>query len=90
MIKIYGVLLTFSPADDSPPTMVLETVIKETPTETIPLTTAVKPTEKGKEPVLTERNAQVIDPTTTSTTATVEPTEETKPTETTKTTVTEL
>lgn len=76
------------PADDSPPTMVLETVIKETPTETIPLTTAVKPTEKEKEPVLTERNAQAIDPTTTSTTATVEPTEETKPTETTKTTVT--
>ena len=76
------------PADDSPPTMVSETVIKETPTKTIPLTTAVEPTEKEKEPVLTERNAQVIGSTTTSTTATVEPTEETKPTETTKTTVT--
>ncbi len=76
------------PADDSPPTMVSETVIKETPTETIPLTTAVKPTEKEKESVLTESNARVTDPTTTSPTATVEPTEETKPTETTKTTVT--
>ena len=76
------------PADDSPPTMVLETVIKETPTETIPLTTAVEPTEKEKELASTERNAQVTDPTTTSPTATVEPTEETKPAEITKTTVT--
>ena len=46
------------PADDSPPTMVSETVIKETPTEIIPLTTAVEPTEKEKESVPTESKEQ--------------------------------
>ena len=73
---------TAPPPTESPQTTVSKTVITETPPVTM-----VEPTEKEKEPVLTERNAQVIDPTTTSTTATVEPTEETKPTETTKTTV---
>ncbi len=65
----------------------LTTVSKKAITETPPVT-VVEPTEKEKEPVSTESNAQAIDPTTTSPTATVEPTEETKPTETTKTTVT--
>ena len=69
---------------ESPPI----TVITEPPIKTTPPVAAVEPTEKEKEPVSTESNAQVIDPSTTSPTATVEPTEETKPTETTKTTVT--
>ena len=73
---------------ESSPTTVTETTVTEVATETIPPTTAVEQTEKEKEPVSTESNAQVTDPTTTSPTATVEPTEETKPTETTKTTVT--
>ena len=58
------------PADDSPPTMVSETVIKETPTETIPLTTAVEPTEK--ETVSIKRQKQTIEPTSTTPTTTEE------------------
>ena len=73
---------------ESSPTTVTETTVTEVATETIPSTTAVEQTEKEKEPVSTESNAQVTDPTTISPTSTVEPTEETKPTETTKTTVT--
>ena len=79
---------TAPPSIESSPTTVTETTVTEVATERIPPTTAVEQTEKEKEPVSTESNAQVTDPTTTSTTATVEPTEETKPTETTKTTVT--
>ncbi len=71
------------PPTESPPITVSETITTETP----PVTT-VEQTEKEKESVSTESNAQVTDPTTTSHTATVEPTEETKSIETTKTTVT--
>ena len=74
---------TAPPSTESSLTTVSEKAITETPPVTV-----VEPTEKEKEPVSTESNAQAIDPTTTSPTATVEPTEETKPTETTKTTVT--
>ena len=79
---------TAPPFMESSPTTVMETTATEVATERIPPTTAVEQTEKEKESVSTESNAQVTDPTTTSPTATVEPTEETKPTETTKTTVT--
>ena len=65
-----------TPTDDSPPTMVLETVIKETPTETIPLTTAVEPTEKEKDPVHTESKEQATEQTVTSPITTKKPTEE--------------
>ena len=74
---------TAPPSTESSLTTVSEKAITETPPVTV-----VESTEKEKEPVSTESNAQAIDPTTTSPTATVEPTEETKPTETTKTTVT--
>ena len=74
---------TAPPSTESSLTTVSEKAITETPPVTV-----VEPTEKEKEPVSTENNARVTDPTTTSTTATVEPTKETKPTETTKTTVT--
>ena len=79
---------TAPPSMESSPTTVTETTVTEVATERISPTTSVEQTEKEKEPVSIESNAQVTDPTTTSTTATVEPTEETKPTETTKTTVT--
>ena len=78
---------TAPPSMESSPTTVTETTVTEVATERIPPTTAVEQTEKENEPVSTESNAQVTDPTTTSPTATVEPTEETKLTETTKTTV---
>ena len=68
---------------ESPPITVSETITTETPP-----VTAVEQTEKEKESVSTESNAQVTDPTTTSHTSTVQPTEEIKPTETTKMTVT--
>ena len=74
---------TAPPSTESSLTTVSEKAITETPP-----VTAVEPTEKEKEPVSTESNAQAIDPTMISPTTTVEPTEETKPTETTKTTVT--
>ena len=77
---------TAPPSTESLPTTVSETVITETPAETITATTVVEPTEK--ETVTTESKDQVTDPNTASHTATVEPTEETKPIETTKTTVT--
>ena len=73
---------TAPPPIDSPPTTVSETVITETPTETTPPVTAVKPTEKEKELPPTESKDQVTDPTVTVTepTTTAQPTEEPKPT----------
>lgn len=53
---------TAPPPTESPPTRVLETVITEAPTETIPFTTAVEPTEKEKEPVPTESKDQTTKP----------------------------
>ena len=75
---------------ESSPTTVTKTTVTKVATETIPPTTAVEQTEKEKEPVSTESNAQLTDPTTTSPTATVEPIEEIKLIETTKTTVTNM
>ena len=45
---------TAPPPTESPPKTVSETIITKTPTETIPPTTAVEPTEKEKEPVYPE------------------------------------
>ena len=77
---------TAPPPNESPPTTVSETVITETPTETVPPTTAVEPTEEEKEPTSTESKAQATEPTTTATepTTTTNPKEEPKPTVTTK------
>ena len=77
---------TAPPPNESPPTTVSETVITETPTETVPPTTAVEPTEEEKEPTSTESKAQATEPTTTATepTTTTKPKEEPKPTVTTK------
>ena len=77
---------TAPPPTESLPTTVSETVITETPAETITATTVVEPTEK--ETVTTESKDQATVLITIAPTATVEPTEETKPTETTKTIVT--
>lgn len=67
---------TAPPTTESPPTMVLETVITETPLETIPPVTPVEPTEK--DPVTTEREDQVTEPTVVATEpTTIQPTEET-------------
>ena len=74
---------TAPPPTESPPTTVSETIIKETPTETIPPMAAVEPTEKEKEFVPTESKDQATAPNVTATepTTTAEPKEETKPTE---------
>jgi uncharacterized protein YkwD len=80
---------TAPPPTKSPPTTVSKTVIKETPTETIPPVTAVEPTEKEKELPMTVRADQATKPTTTDTEPTttaklkekVKPTETPKPTE---------
>ena len=74
---------TAPPPTESPPTTVSETIIKETPTETIPPMAAVEPTEKEKESVPTESKDQATAPNVTATepTTTAEPKEETKPTE---------
>ena len=64
---------------ESPPTMVSETTITETP----PPVTAVEPTEKEKEPLPTESADQETEPTVTAT----EPPKTAKPTEETKRTV---
>jgi len=77
---------TAPPPTESPPTAVSETVITETPTETIPPVASVEPTEKEKESTPTKSKAQATEPTTT---ATEPPTaakmkEEPKPTEITK------
>ena len=80
---------TAPPPTESTPTIVSETVITEPPTETTPSVTAVKPTEKEKEPTPTENTDQAIEPTATVTeltaTATEKPKEATKPTATQKT-----
>ena len=75
---------TAPPPTESPPTTASETVITETPTETIPPVTAVEPTEK--EPTSTVSKDQATEPTATATepTTTTKPKEETKPTVTTK------
>ena len=77
---------TAPPPTESPPTTVSETIITETPTETIPPVTAVEPTEKEKESTPTECKDQATAPTTTATEppTTAKPTEEPKPTVTTK------
>ena len=73
---------TAPPPTESPPTTVSETIITETPTETIPPTTAVEPTEEEKESVPTESKDQATEPTVTAT----EPTTTAKPKEKTKST----
>ena len=72
---------TAPPPTESPPTTVLETIIKETPTEITPPITAVEPTEKGKEPTPNESKDHATKPTVTATepTTTAKPKEETKP-----------
>ncbi len=79
---------TAPPPTESLPTTVSETVITETPAETIPATTAVEPTEKEKETVTTDRKEQATMLITIVPSETAEPTEETKPTKTVKTTIT--
>ena len=69
---------------ESPPTTVSETKITETPLETIPPVTVVKPTKKEKEPGITENEDQATEPTV----ATTEPTTATQPAEKTMTTAT--
>lgn len=73
---------TAPPPTEIPPTTVSETVITETPTETTPPVAAVEPTEKEKEPLLTESTDQATEPTVTAIepTTTAKPKEETKPT----------
>lgn len=68
---------TAPPPTESPPTTVLETIIKETPTEITPPITAVEPTEKGKEPTPNESKDQATEPTVTATepTTTAQPKE---------------
>ena len=78
---------TAPPPTESPPTTVSKTVITVTVLETTPPVTAVKPTEKEKEPVHIESKEQAIKATVTATEPTTA-TKETKPTEATKTTVT--
>ena len=68
---------TAPPPSESPPTMVAETIITETPP-----VAAVEPTEKEKEPTPTESKEQATEPTVTATEPipTTQPKEETKPT----------
>ena len=77
---------TAPPFTENPLTTVSETVITETPTETIPPRAAVEPTEKEKEPTPTESTDRAAEPTTTATepTTTATSKEETKPTAITK------
>ena len=74
---------TTPPPTESPSTTVSETIITETPLETTPPITAVKPTEEEKEPVPTESKDQETESTTTTTdpTTTAKPNKETEPTE---------
>ena len=67
---------TAPPPSESPPTMVAETIITETPP-----VAAVEPTEKEKEPTPTESKEQATEPTVTATEpiTTTQPKEETKP-----------
>lgn len=66
---------TAPPPTKSTPTTVLETVIKETTTNTISPVTAVEPTEKEKEPVPTESRKPTTKPSVTTTEPTTQPTE---------------
>jgi len=77
---------TTPPPTESPPTMISETIIKETPAETIPPMTTVEPTEKEKEPLPTKIANQATEPimTETESATTVQPKKESKPTATTK------
>ena len=76
---------TAPPPTESLPTTVLGMTITETPTETTPPITAVKPTEKEKESLPTESADQATEPTVTTTEPiTTQPKEETKPMVTTK------
>lgn len=68
-----------SPPTGSPPTTVSETKITETPLEIIPPVMVVEPTEKEKEPGITENEDQATEPTVTTTelTTATQPAEET-------------
>ena len=74
---------TAPPPTASPPTIASETVITEVSTEITPPVTAVKPSEKEKEPLPTESEDQATKPTVTATESLTmaKPKEETKPTE---------
>ena len=72
---------TAPPPTESPPTTASETVISETVLETTPSVTAAEPTEKEKETVPTESEAQATESTVTATAPTAtDSTEETKTT----------
>lgn len=75
-----------APPTESPPTTVSEMIITETPVETTPPITAVKPTEKEKEPPPTDRADQATETTKTATETptTAKPKEESNPTVTAK------
>ena len=77
---------TVPPPTESAPKTVLETVITEPPTETIPPKTAVEPTEKEKEFPSTESKDQATEPavTVTEPSTTAKPKPETRSAETTK------
>ena len=77
---------TAPPPTESAPKTVLETVITEPPTETIPPKTAVEPTEKEKEFPSTESKDQATEPavTVTEPSTTAKPKPETRSAETTK------
>ena len=74
---------TAPPSTESTPTTVSETVITKTPTEIIPPTTAVEPTEK--ETGSSESQKQTIEPIATAPLTTKKPTKEVKRSETTNT-----
>ena len=71
------------PSTESPPTTISKIITAETPAEPIPSTTAVEPTEEGKEPTPTESKNQATAQTVivTEPTTTAKPKEETTPTE---------
>ena len=58
---------TAPPSTESPPTTISKIITAKTPAEPIPPTTAVEPTEKEKEPVVTESKYQAAEPTVTAT-----------------------
>lgn len=70
---------TAPPPTESTPTTVSETVITKTPTEIIPPTTAVEPTEKETGSI--ESHKQTIEPTSTTPTTTVNPANAMNPSE---------
>lgn len=77
---------TAPPSTESPPTTISKIITAETPAEPIPPTTAVEPTEEGKEPTPTESKNQATAQTVpvTEPTTTAKPKEEPKPTKITK------